>query len=179
MEMKKTIAIIGSSRRDGNTGKLIDCIAQPLNIEVVDLGLKHLSPFDYAHKNLNDDFLPILDHLLLHDNIIFASPVYWYAMSAQMKMFIDRISDVLAVDELKSRGRQLRGKRGFLVATSASTQLDKSFKDSFIKTFEYLGMIYGGFVHLDCNNEYDINICEADIITFTDKLNPRSEIVYG
>ena len=167
--MNKTVAIIGSSRRNGNTGKLIDCIAQSLKIEVVDLGLKHLSSFDYDHKNLNDDFLPILDHLLLHDNIIFACPVYWYAMSAQMKVFIDRMSDLLVLDDLKNRGRQLRGKTGYLVATSASAHLDNSFKDSFIKTFEYLGIMYGGFVHLDCNKGFDINSGEADITHFVHK----------
>ena len=38
--MNKTIAVIGSSRRNGNTGKLIDLIAKELNIEVIDLSLK-------------------------------------------------------------------------------------------------------------------------------------------
>ncbi len=106
--MNKTIAVIGSSRRNGNTGKLIDLIAKELNIEVIDLSLKNISPFDYEHKNTDDDFLPLMTHLLKHDNIIFVSPVYWFSMSAQMKIFIDRMSDFLSIEELNDKGRELR-----------------------------------------------------------------------
>lgn len=59
--MNKTIAIIASSRRDGNTRKLIDKIAIELNIEVIDISAKHISPYDYEHKNSEDDFLPTLN----------------------------------------------------------------------------------------------------------------------
>ncbi|MFT5816213.1 MAG: hypothetical protein ACI9VT_003991 [Psychroserpens sp.] len=41
---------MGSSRRDGNTDKLIDLIASQLGIKIVDLALKNISPtntFEY------------------------------------------------------------------------------------------------------------------------------------
>ncbi len=91
--MKKTIAVIGSSRRNGNTGKLLDHISNELGIEVIDLGSKNIPPFDYDHKNIDDDFLPLMEHLLKYKNIIFASPVYCFSMSAQMEIFVDRMSD--------------------------------------------------------------------------------------
>jgi multimeric flavodoxin WrbA len=164
--MNKTIAVIGSSRRNGNTGKLIDIIAKELNIEVIDLSLKDISPFDYEHKNFDDDFLPLMDHILLHDNIIFVSPVYWFSMSAQMKIFVDRMSDFLSLEELKNTGRKLRGKIGYVVSTSISEKVDDSFIDSFTNTFEYLGMGYGGCVHLDCSSGFDINNGESDLDQF-------------
>jgi multimeric flavodoxin WrbA len=142
--MNKTIAVIASSRRHGNTGKLIDWVAEELNIDVIDLSVLNISLFDYEHKNIDDDFLPLMDHILKNDNIIFASPVYWFAMSAQMKIFIDRMSDFLSVVELKDQGRKLRGKVGYVASTSISFQLDDSFIDSFTNTFEYLGMGFGG-----------------------------------
>lgn len=37
---------MGSSRRDGNTGKLIDLIAGQLRTELIDLALKNISPTD-------------------------------------------------------------------------------------------------------------------------------------
>lgn len=61
--MNETIAIFASARRDGNTGKLIDWIAGELDIDIIDLSEKNISPFDYEHKNINDDFLPLLDEL--------------------------------------------------------------------------------------------------------------------
>ena len=106
----KTIAVIGSSRRNGNTGKLLDTIANELGIEVIDLSTKNISPFDYEHKNSHDDSQAIMSHILKHDNIIFAPPVYWYSMSAQIKVFIDRMSDFLDIAELKGQGRELRTK---------------------------------------------------------------------
>ena len=45
-----TIALFASSRRNGNTGQLMDRIAGELEIEVVDLAGKSISPFDYEHK---------------------------------------------------------------------------------------------------------------------------------
>lgn len=75
--MQPTIAIFGSSRRNGNTGKLIDEVSARLDIEVVDLADKDMSPFDYEHRNRSDDFELLIEHVLNHDQIIFASPVYW------------------------------------------------------------------------------------------------------
>jgi len=174
--LKKTIAVIGSSRRNGNTGKLLDFISRELDIEVVDLATKNISPFDYEHKNIDDDFLPLMDHLLKHENIIFASPVYWFAMSAQMKIFIDRMSDFLSVEELKDKGRELRNKVGYVVSTSISEEVDSSFLNSFIDTFEYLGIKYGGFVHLNCQNGFDITEAEKDINSLVTKVNLANNV---
>lgn len=40
MTLPSTIALFASSRRNGNVGALLDTIAQPLAIEVVDLSEK-------------------------------------------------------------------------------------------------------------------------------------------
>ena len=152
--MTDTIAIFASARRNGNTGKLIDWIANELDIELIDLSDKNISPYDYEHKNLNDDFIPLMNHLLNFKKIIFVTPVYWYAASAQMKIFIDRTSDFLDIEELKGIGRKLREKTAYIVCTSISSAADRSFLNSFIDTFGYLGMNYGGHIHANCENGY-------------------------
>lgn len=91
--MNNAIAVFASARRDGNTGKFIDWISSELGIEVINLLDKDISPYDYDHKNIGDDFLPVMNKLLDYEDIIFATPVYWYGPSAQMKVFIDRTSD--------------------------------------------------------------------------------------
>ena len=58
--MKDTIAVFASSRRHGNTGQLMDRIAAKLGIEVIDLVEKDISPYDYEHRNINDDFIPVI-----------------------------------------------------------------------------------------------------------------------
>lgn len=152
--MQEAIAVFASSRRNGNTGRFIDWIADELGIEIVDLAEKDISPYDYEHKNINDDFLPVMHKLLEHKKIIFVTPVYWFGPSAQMKTFIDRTSDFLDVDELKDIGRKLRGKSAYVVCTSVSEDADSSFLNAFKDSFEYLGMEYGGYVHANCENGY-------------------------
>ncbi len=44
-----------------------------------------------------------------YDVLIFATPVYWYSMSGIMKVFFDRITDLLTIK--KDIGRKLKGKK--------------------------------------------------------------------
>lgn len=148
----------------------MDWISAELGIDIIDLSEKNISPYDYDHKNIHDDFVPLMNQLLAYERIIFSSPVYWYAASAQMKVFIDRTSDFLDVDDLKHMGRRLRGKIGYVVCTSISPEADSSFINAFRDTFEYLGMEYGGCVHADCSDGYLPEKYADDVVRFVDML---------
>lgn len=169
--MSDSIIIFASSRRNGNTGKFSDFISEQLNIDIIDLADKNISPFDYEHKNINDDFISTMDEVLAHKNIIFSTPVYWYSMSAQMKIFIDRMSDFLSVNEFKDKGRKLRGKAAYVICTSISPVADQSFVNSFKSTFEYLGMSYGGHIHANCSNGYIADHYATDVNDFVKSVN--------
>ena len=152
--MLTTIALLSSSRRHGNTGQLIDQIASELNIEVVDLTSLRFSSYDYDHLNRNDDFEPLMKHILAHDQIIFASPIYWYAVSPAMKVFIDRFSDFLDLPDLLAEGRRLRGKNAYVVCTSICDEPAVEFMGAFLETFSYLGMHFGGAAHVNCRDGF-------------------------
>jgi multimeric flavodoxin WrbA len=152
--MLNTIALFASARRHGNTGRLIDRIASELKIETVDLSGLRISPFDYDHRNRDDDFEPVMRRVLAHDQIIFASPIYWYAVSAPMKVFLDRISDFLELPDLLAEGRRLRGKTGYVICTSASEAAAPEFMSAFDEVFRYLGMRLGGALHVNCSDGY-------------------------
>jgi multimeric flavodoxin WrbA len=164
--LNNAIAVFASARRNGNTGKFIDWISGDLGIEVIDLSEKNISPYDYDHRNINDDFLPLMQQLLEYEKIIFVTPVYWYGPSAQMKIFIDRTSDFLDLEELKDIGRRLRKKMAYIVCTSISSDADSSFINSLKDTFEYLGMKYGGYVHANCENGYIQENYRQDVNSF-------------
>lgn len=168
--MSDAIAIFASARRNGNTGKFIDWIARDLDIEVIDLAEKNISPYDYDHGNIADDFLPLMNQLLEYESIIFVTPVYWYGPSAQMKVFIDRTSDFLDLDELKDIGRRLRGKKAYIVCTSISNDADSSFLGSLKDTFRYLGMEYGGHVHANCENGFVQSNYQQDVEKFVSSI---------
>lgn len=168
--MPNTIALFASSRRLGNTGQLMDDIAKELEIEVIDLAEKDISPFDYQHRNRNDDFEHLMEHVLQHDKILFASPIYWYAVSPPMKCFLDRISDYLDLPDLLEKGRLLRGKAGYVICTSVYDEPCVPFLDAFRMTFGYLGMNFGGHLNINCKTGYDSKLFQDHIQGFIEKV---------
>jgi multimeric flavodoxin WrbA len=168
--MPSTIALFASSRRNGNTGRLMDRIAAELEIEVVDLSEKAMSAFDYEHRNRADDFEPLMNHVLGYEQIIFASPVYWDSVAPPMKIFLDRISDLLDLPDLLERGRKLRGKTGYVVCTSVYDEASAPFTGAFQGTFNYLGMEYGGCVHANCSDGYVAEKYEDDVDAFVKRI---------
>lgn len=90
----KTLAILGSSRSNGNTYRALQKLIGKRDIEIITLQNLNITPFDYQYNNKNDDFIGLINKIIQYDNIILASPIYWYAISAQMKIFIDRLSDL-------------------------------------------------------------------------------------
>ena len=171
--MPGAIALFASSRRNGNTGRLVDAIAARLGMEVVDLSATRISGYDYEHRNRDDDFEPLVQRVLQFDRIVFASPVYWYAVSPPMKAFLDRISDFLDLDDLLDHGRRLRGKTGYVLCTSIYEDPPKPFVGSFTDTFDYLGMQFGGIAHVNCRDGYDPTRHDAVALDFASLLIGR------
>lgn len=175
--MLSTIAVFSSARRHGNTGQFLDLIAGRLGIPVVDLAERRIAPYDYEHRNRDDDFEPLMAELLAYDQIVFASPVYWYAVAPGMKVFLDRISDLLDLPDLQPWGRRLRGKTGFVVCTSIYDAPPEPFVGAFRTTFDYLGMRLGGVAHANCRDGFDPGGCEAELEAFTRSVrSPASEV---
>jgi len=164
--MINAVAIFASANSNGNTRKLMDWISHELNIKVIDLTEKNISPYDYEHKNINDDFMVVMNEILEYEKIIFATPIYWYSVSAQMKAFIDRTTDFLQLEEFKHVGRKLRNKTSYVVCTSASEEADSDFLSVFKKTFDYLGVNYKGHVHANCSDGYITDRYTADVDKF-------------
>lgn len=149
--MTKTVILQGSSRSQGDTAKVVNYIAQQNNFDVIDLNTKTIGHFDYDYKNKDDDFLNLITEIIEnYDTIIFATPVYWYSMSGILKVFIDRISDLLKIH--KDLGRKLRGKNMAMLSVSNADDLKDGFNMPFYETAHYLGMHYLGDIHTYIEN---------------------------
>ena len=167
----KTAILIGSSRSNGNTTKVVNYfIDKCRNCKVFDLNNYKIGYYDYEFKNANDDFFQLYNELLKFDTLVFATPIYWYTMSAQMKTFFDRISDMLQGDN-KMYGRQLKGKSMAVVSCGSDDIIFEGFDMPFRQSANYLNMKYIGHVHTWLNNDgristpvknsmIDINICK-------------------
>lgn len=148
--MEKKVIIVGSSRKNGNTTMIVEAIASQYNIDIINLSDYTISYYDYESKNKNDDFLPLIKSVVeQYSTIVFATPVYWYSMSGIMKVFFDRLSDLLRIE--KETGRKLRGKKMAVLSNSDDDALDYDFYIPFRKSAEYLGMKYLGNQHFNAN----------------------------
>lgn len=142
----KTVIIIGSSRQAGHTRMMCDELLKHLSADIIDLNDHSFSFYDYNHANKDDDFIPLIEKLISYDNWIFATPVYWYAMSAIMKTFFDRISDILRIR--KELGRALKGKSMALLYCSSHPDDNYDFFEiPFKLSADYLEMKYLSSVH--------------------------------
>lgn len=138
------IIILGSARSDGNTRQVCDFLFQAKQTPILDLNEFQLAYYSYSHDH-EDDFFSIMEKALAYDTLIFATPVYWYSMSAQLKTFLDRFTDLLKVR--KDLGRRLRGKNMKVICCSSNDEEYPEFWSPFIRSAEYLGMHYQGHVH--------------------------------
>ena len=146
------LIIQGSSRSDGNTYKIVRFLQAETGFELIDLTDYDIGPFDYEFKNSGDDFIPLIKKIVEnYDTIVFATPVYWYAMSGTMKIFFDRISDCLKTE--KETGRKLRGKKMAAICCSSGEEEFEGFFVPFKLSAEYLGMKYLGDLHTWIEND--------------------------
>jgi len=148
----KTAVLLGTSRTPGNTDKLVQLYRSYQPADVFNLIDYTISFYDYQHKNKNDDFITLMKTLLEYDHLIFATPMYWYAMSGQMKVFFDRLSDLLNIE--KALGRSLRGKACSVFATGTDKEPPECFEQPFILTAEYLGMNYQKMLYCSCEDDF-------------------------
>ena len=168
----KGIIIQGSSRNDGDTNRVVNILKKLSGWDLIDLNDYEFSYYDYAHENAGDDFIPLMKRVIDdYDTVIFATPVYWYSMSGIMKVFFDRITDLLDIE--KDLGRKLRVMNMAAISCSIGNNLGDSFWLPFSKTAEYLGMNYLGNVHAVINEEYVTG--EAEILEFVRKVQGSGE----
>ncbi|WP_428742484.1 flavodoxin family protein [Tenacibaculum sp.] len=144
--MKNTVIIQASSKSKGNTHKVINYLNNNQGFDVIDLKTKNIGFFEYDFSNAHDDFIPLMEEIISkYETIVFATPVYWYSMSATLKIFFDRLSDLLHYK--KELGRQLRGKNMAMISNSGENDLRNGFEMPFRESAKYLGMNYLGDVH--------------------------------
>ena len=166
--MAKAIAIMGSSRSKGNTYKALRDLDPKGEMTFVDLRELDISVYDYDHENRGDDFLPLMEKVVEHDVIVLATPVYWYTMSAQLKIFLDRITDCMTIE--KDLGRKLRGKKAFILTSHSHPVEEKGFEYPLEATVKYLGMEYGGCFYHYTGEDKELLAKNAGIGKFLEKI---------
>lgn len=138
--MEKVLVILGTAREDSNTLKAIGEHLPFKEYKLIELSKLNIQPYSYDGYKIEDDFLQIAELMIQSEVIVFATPVYWYAMSGIMKIFFDRLSDLISVQ--KPLGRALAGKKTWLFSTGSDDVLPQGFEVPFQKTSEYFDMVF-------------------------------------
>lgn len=137
----RPLVILASARKGGDTSHFLHKVFANVDHNVIDLLDFPISPYNYSNNYPDvDDFSKISDELLRHQVIVFATPVYWYAMSGLLKTLFDRFTDLVTVQ--KELGRGLKGKSIFLLTVGTDPELPNGFEIPFKLTANYLGMTY-------------------------------------
>ena len=110
MSIKKIVILNGSPRKHGNTAALVDEVLKVIEGKLVEVKEYHLNTMDikgcqscYACREqggcvLQDDMQKLYDEIQSASGIIFATPVYMWQMTAQLKLFVDRLYPFLKPD---------------------------------------------------------------------------------
>lgn len=144
--MTSRIILYASSRPDGNTTVIANYLAEVLQAPMLDLSTRPVAPFSYDNDYPEDDaYISTVEEIIPYDEWIFITPVYWYTMSAQMKTFFDRFSDILRYR--KDLRPLVAGKGLWAFSCGSDNEPVPHFFTPFRLSAEYLGMTYKGDLH--------------------------------
>ncbi|AHM61282.1 NADPH-dependent FMN reductase [Flammeovirgaceae bacterium 311] len=133
------LVLLGSARKGSDTSKLVERLFAGEKARVLDLLDYKICHYNYSGSYPPDDsFQALVQELLAHPVLVFATPIYWYSMSGHMKVFFDRLTDLVSI--AKKQGRQLKGKKVFLMAVGTDDALPEGFEVPFRRTARYLDM---------------------------------------
>ena len=149
-----------SPRKRANSSILADRVADGARaagatVESFELHAMNIRPCDACDfcQGLNagqcaidDDMQVLYPKLIAADSLVLATPVYWFTMSAQLKLFVDRWYALQGPG-----GSALTGKKAGIVLTygdddpfiSGAVNALRAFQDG----FRYLGIDIAGYVY--------------------------------
>mgnify|MGYP001174135634 FL=1 len=152
----KALILFGSPRKKGNTIQLVNVLSKVLKekghgVKMLYLNDMNVRPCQGCYAclkegvcRINDDMKDIRKFIAESDLIVYATPIYWFGPSGQLKLVMDR-SIAFMDEEYNSR---VKGKKAITLMTYASEEEDtcRPAVDMFKKTFDLLGFKYAGSV---------------------------------
>ena len=160
-ETKQVLVILGSPRRKGNSSTLAAQVSRgskSTGAEVETLFLQNLKinpcrGCDTCQKPdskgcaIKDDMQEIYPKLIRADAWVIASPVYWFTMSAQTKIFMDRCYALPAYAKNPFAGKRIAITMSYGdvdPVRSGCVNALRTFQDAYRYTgSKIVGMVYG------------------------------------
>jgi len=160
-EAKNVLVVLGSPRRKGNSAVLAEriakgartCGAKVKTVFLQDLNIAPCRACLACQKPkaqgcvLRDDMQPIYRDLKESNAWILASPVYWFTMSAQLKIFMDRCFALAGAGNQAFQGKKIAIAMSFGDRdpfNSGCVNALRTFQDAYrYAGAEIVGAVYG------------------------------------
>ena len=160
-ESQKIAVLLGSPRKKGNSITLAEQVIKGAEsvgaaVEKIYLHDQNIAPCQacYACQKpdsqgcaIDDQMQPIYRKLIKADGWVIASPVYWFTMSAQTKLFLDRCFALPAYKKDAFAGKRIVIAMSYGDSDpfiSGCVNALRTFQDAFrYAGAEIVGMIYG------------------------------------
>jgi multimeric flavodoxin WrbA len=160
-EAKKILVLLGSPRKNGNSATLAKQIAKGAKaagakVETVFLHGLNIAPCKSCHDcqkekssgcSIDDAMQEVYPKLLEAEAWVIASPVYWFTMSAQTKIFMDRCFALPAYAKNPFAGKRIAIAMSYGDAdpfSSGCVNALRTFQDAFgYMRAKIVGMVYG------------------------------------
>ena len=146
----KIIVLFGSPRKDGNTMALVRAFSDPLTLHGDEVKILHLNDMDIGPCQgcmaclpegictIDDQMETVKNAVYGSDVIVFATPVYWFTVSAQLKLVMDRCLAFMDEDY----NSRIKGKKVATIMTCGDENhaVCQPALDTFTMMFELLGL---------------------------------------
>ncbi|WP_343042159.1 flavodoxin family protein [Ornithinibacillus caprae] len=158
------MALLGSSRRNGNTEYLVNKALQDIDHKTIYLLENEIKPIvDKRHANenfsdVNDDYERLFLEFLKHDTLFFVTPLYWFGMSGQLKNFIDRWSQYLRDNRFDFK-EEMKKKKAYVIVVGNNPDPKISalpLIQQFDYIFNYVGIEFVDYIIGKANKPNEI-----------------------
>jgi len=159
MSAKKVVIVMGSPRKNGNSATLAHRVAEGARAAGADVESFYLHEMDIkpctacdvcredtaTDCNIDDDMQNLYPKLRQADALVIASPIYWFTVAAQTKLFMDRCYALGG-----PQGNALKDKRIGIILTYGDSDPFNSGAVNALRTlqdaFAYIGSHIVGMV---------------------------------
>jgi multimeric flavodoxin WrbA len=154
---KKVLILNGSPKKDGNTAAMVDWFSQSARSKGADVEIIRTAFLKYKTLGciscrkcqesdkyeccIEDEAKPVLAKMAYVDAIVFATPLYFFGASAQLKLIFDRMFSLYKWDnDAGTMQTPLKGKTLVVLASAFEDIGLDALEKPFALTAEYTGM---------------------------------------
>lgn len=161
--MKKILMLNASPKKDGNTALLVEWFKEGALGEGAFVEVVHVASLKYRSLGcascracqkrkeyecvIKDDAQAVLKRMAQVDVIVMATPLYFFAPSAQLKLIFDRMFSLYKWDNVKGTMESVLTGKTFVLLASAYENIGlDALEKPFALTAEYTGMRFASLL---------------------------------